>query len=260
MIGIVTGASSGMGELFVESLLRRYPKLDEIWVIARRQARLAALEARYPGKIRPVVMDVSKECETGTLQKLLEAEKPNVKFLINAAGMGLLGEFCDLPLEELSAMTQVNMQGLTAITHRVLPYMTRNSRILMVSSVAGFMPQPFFSLYAASKAYVLSFGRALSYELRNRDIYVTVVCPGPMPTEFFDVAEKYGKGNLSNFKKNFMYIPEKVVEHALDAAIHKQPVATYGLAMKALWIGTKLLPIDCMLKGMMWMMPNDKGE
>lgn len=253
MIGIVTGASSGIGALFVESLLRRYPKLEEIWVVARRRDRLEVLAERYPGKIRPVVADLSREHETKILQTLLETEKPKVKFLVNAAGIGKIGDFMQIPLEDVLPMISINIQGLTTVTHEVIPYMVRNSRILQVASVAAFVPQPGFSVYAATKAYVLSLSCALSRELAEREITVTAVCPGPMQTEFFLTAETYGK--MNPFKMHFMYDPKAVVEHAMDAAVHKKKLAVYGLSMKALGLCTKLLPTEWLLDIMDFSLP-----
>lgn len=110
--------------------------------------------------------------------------KPQVKFLVNAAGFGKIGNVCDLPEKDQSGMVQVNCTALTAVTTMVLPFMPQNSRILQFASSAAFLPQPGFAVYAASKAYVLSYSRALNRELKGRKIFVTAICPGPVRTEF----------------------------------------------------------------------------
>ena len=90
-------------------------------------------------------------------------------------------------------MVQVNCTALTAVTTMVLPFMPQNSRILQFASSAAFLPQPGFAVYAASKAYVLSYSRALNRELKGRKIFVTAICPGPVRTEFFDIAQTTGE-------------------------------------------------------------------
>lgn len=115
-----------------------------------------------------------------------------------------------------------------------------------MASSAAFLPQPDFAVYAATKSYVLSLSRALNAELRYRGIYVTAVCPGPVYTEFFDIAEQYG--STLAVKKLVMITAEKCVSVALHASYHKRDMAVPGIPMKAFLLATKLLPQEGILR------------
>ena len=123
--------------------------------------------------------------------------------------------------------------------------MTKNSRILQFASAAAFLPQPGFAIYAATKAFVLSYSRALSMELKRRQIYVTAVCPGPVKTEFFAIAETTGKIPL--YKRLAMADPKRVVKKALRDSMMGKPVSVYGPLMKAFWLLSKLCPHELIL-------------
>ena len=129
--------------------------------------------------------------------------------------------------------------------------MRENSRIIQLASSAAFMPQPGFAVYAASKAYVNSFSRALYEELRKKKIYVTSVCPGPVDTPFFDIAEKDGK--TLAIKKLAMALPEKVVEKAILDSYRKRPVSIYSGYIKAFEILAKTVPHKVILTAMRYM-------
>ncbi len=123
--------------------------------------------------------------------------------------------------------------------------MSPNSRILQFASSAAFLPQPKFAVYAATKAFVLSYSRALGAELRGRGIYVTAVCPGPVDTEFFDIAETTGQIPL--YKRLVMANPRKVVRKALTDSYMGRSVSVYGVAMKAFRVLCKVLPHELVM-------------
>lgn len=250
-IAVITGASSGMGREMVFELADRFRAIEEIWVIARRQDRLDDLDGRAAVKIRKFPMDITKEAAQDRLKRALEEEKPDVKFLINGAGYGKIGKAGAVPLEDETGMIALNCMALTAVTYIVLPFMSRNSRIIQFASAAAFLPQPGFAVYAATKSFVLSYSMALNEELKDRDICVTAVCPGPVKTEFFDIAETTGKIPL--YKKLVMADPKKVVRKAvIDSAMGKT-VSVYGFLMKAFFLLCKLLPHRLILKIMSMM-------
>ena len=145
-------------------------------------------------------------------------------------------------------MVRLNCEALCAVTRLVLPYMPHNSRIIQFASAAAFLPQPDFAVYAASKAFVLSYSRALGEELRDRDIYVTAVCPGPVKTEFLELAETTGQIPL--YKRLVMANPRHVVRKALKDSIMGRPVSVYGLTMKVFLLLTKILPHSMILAAM----------
>ncbi|MCM1468565.1 MAG: SDR family NAD(P)-dependent oxidoreductase, partial [Alistipes sp.] len=216
------------------------PKLDEIWVIARRKERLVELAEEVPAKLRIFDRDLMKEETLCFLEQELAAVKPNVRMLVNSAGFGLLSRFTDGDRRTWENMIDLNCKVLTGMTYMALPYMGKGARVLNVASSAAFVPQPGFDVYAAGKAYVLSFSRALNAELTKRQITVTAVCPGPVRTEFFQVADP--NGETAFFKKLLIAEPRNVVFKALDDARLGKDVSVYGNTMRAFRILSKLLP------------------
>lgn len=246
-VAIVTGASSGMGREFVHQISKRFKTIDEIWVIARRIEKLEELCQEINNvRIRPLKYDVSDLADMIRFKMLLMQEKPQVRALVNSAGYGIIGTFEEVG-DDNSGMCRVNCLGLTKMIELVLPFMTCNrGNIWNIASSAAFMPQPSFATYAATKAYVLSLSRALNKELKHRNITVTAVCPGPVKTEFFDVAEKHRSAKF--YKKLGMVKAENVVNLALKDGFHGRGVSVYGSTMKGFRVLSKLLPHDFMLK------------
>ena len=244
-IAIITGASSGIGREFVRQMDPVFHSIDEFWLNARRGERLWELKEICDHPVRNLTMDLLNEDMLDKLEITLVAENPCIKMLINAAGFGIMGPVAKLDIEEQLEMVSLNCQVLTRLTHMCLPYMDRNSRILQMASVAAFLPQPNFSVYAATKSYVLSFSRALAREVKKREIYVTAVCPGPVDTEFFKIAERFG--TALSIKKLFMVTPKKVVEQALRDSYYKKEVSVIGLSMKLFYGITKLIPHSLIL-------------
>lgn len=247
-IAIVTGASSGMGRETAIQLADRFGGMSEIWLIARREERLKELERILPVPVRIFALDLTKKEELETLRNALEELKPEVKFLVNASGYGKIGRVGTISLEEETGMPALNCEALCAVTHLVLPYMCRKSRIIQYASAASFVPQPGFAVYAATKAFVLSYSRALNEELKSREVKVTAVCPGPVKTEFFTIAETTGKIPL--YKRLTMADPVKVVRLAIRDSILGKPVSVYGPLMKAFRVFTKVLPHELIFKVM----------
>ena len=249
-IAVITGASSGMGWECAIRLWEQFPGLDEIWAVGRRKERLVKLEEKVNIPVRKFVLDLSQEKEREILKAELERLKPQVKFLVNAAGFGKIGNVCDLSEKDQSGMVQVNCTALTAVTTMVLPFMSQNSRILQFASSAAFLPQPGFAVYAASKAYVLSYSRALAVELKKKNIYVTAVCPGPVETEFFGIALDGGK--LAPIKKLTMAEPKKVVKKALMDSMKGKRISVYGPWMKAFYVLCQIVPHEILMGFINW--------
>ncbi len=251
-IAIVTGASSGMGREFIMQIADRFNGIGEIWAIARREERLEELSPLVPVKVRSFAIDLTDDSKLMSLQDILAKEKPEVKWLINSAGYGKIGDVGTINIGDEMGMVELNCKALCAVTHMVLPYMSENSRIIQFSSAASFLPQPGFAIYAATKSFVLSYSRALNEELKKRGIYVTAVCPGPVKTEFFDIAETTGKIPL--YKRVVMADPKKVVRLALRDSMMGRPVSVYGITMKFFRLLCKTVPhtaIFRLMKGLM---------
>lgn len=246
-IAIITGASSGLGRDFVKEVSKKYyGMLDEIWVIARRRERLVSLQGEVKTKLVPIEMDLLDMDELDRLRLRLKTEKPKVLFLINCAGYGKIGRFGEIPYDDEIGMVQLNCLSLTAVTHAVLPYMRKNSKMIHLASSAAFLPQPNFAVYAATKSYVLSFSRALRRELKGRKISVTAVCPGPVKTEFFGIAEETGKTAL--YKKLIMVDATNVVRKALKDSSEGKALSIYGGTMKGFYLMSKIFPHELLLK------------
>ncbi len=247
-IAVVTGASSGMGREFVKQIAEKFQAIEEIWVIARRKERLDELvELVSDVKIKPIVCDVTNKEDIDRYRALLKSEEPSIRVLVNAAGFGIIGHFEELSEDEAIGMCDVNMTALTRIIAVSLPYMNeKRSNIINIASAAAFLPQPSFAVYAATKSYVLSLSTALNHELRDRNITVTAVCPGPVSTEFFDIAETHHQVKL--YKKMFKTKPNKVVETALLDAYHNYHISIHGFSMKVLRFLCKILPKNFMIK------------
>jgi uncharacterized protein len=190
---VITGASSGIGAEFahlfaqentnvVVLVARRRDRLDELALILRQQ---------YSADVRTLDIDLSVADAAQRVIDQLDAQGLFVDTLINNAGFGLNGEFAEQSPQQLQQMMQLNILTLTELTRLVVPSMrrSRRGRILNVASIVAFQPCPRFAVYAASKAYVLSFSEALHAELGSDGIHVTALCPGSTETEFHQIAQ-----------------------------------------------------------------------
>jgi len=247
---IITGASSGMGKEFVRQCDLHFPNVDEFWLIARRKEKLNEIASLCKHKCKVLNFDLSESKSIEEIRDLLKDVQPQITMLINSAGYGILGPFAkenttDNWLNEQTGMVRLNCEALTAMTYLCIPYMKEGGRIIQLASSAAFLPQPNFTVYAATKSYVLSFCRALNEELRNRRIYITAICPGPVDTEFFDRAEQ---GTNSLFIKKFFHAkPDKVVAKALQDTRNKKEISVYSIPMQIFFFASKLLPHKLML-------------
>lgn len=238
-IALVTGASSGIGREFVCQMASGYPSLDEIWVIARRSDALQTLQDEIPWKnLRILPLDLTVEADLEALERKLKKEHPCIRILVNSAGCGKNGPVETQDWRDACRMLDVNCRALTAVTMLCLPYLRKKSRIIQVDSGSAFLPQPGFAIYAASKSYVLSFDQALGAELKRRGISVTSICPGPVDTEFF----QNGGISLSPIKKCFLSKPNRVVRRALFDAQAGKNLSLYGVSMRMVWLGAKVVP------------------
>ncbi|MCM1185371.1 MAG: SDR family NAD(P)-dependent oxidoreductase [Lachnoclostridium sp.] len=248
---LITGASSGIGMEFAMQMDNYFTNIDEFWLVARSRDKLEEVAKVLQHKTRIFDMDVTEDISLEQLLGALEAHHGVVRILINAAGYGLMGEFASQDRESALGMVRLNCEALTNVTHRLLPYMRKNSRIIQLASSAAFLPQPDFAVYAATKSYVLSFSRALGAELKKRGIYVTSVCPGPVDTPFFDIAER--TGTTLRVKKYTMVSADRVVELALRDSFHKKTLSVCSLPIKAFQAAGKFLPHDFLLAFVMVM-------
>jgi len=243
---IITGASAGLGLEFLKATPKYFPDVDEFWLIARRKEKLeeAAALINKPCHILP--LDLTARDSYTRLAEELEAKKPDVALLINNSGCGFLGNVGEGDLDKQLQMVDLNLRGLTAVTHVVLPYMKEGGRIINVSSIASFCPNSRMTVYSAGKSYVTAFSYGIGEELRARKITSTAVCPGPMDTEFIYLGDI--KGKSKTFDTLPYCDPVSVVKGACKAALAGKSCYTPRAFYKLYRLLAKLLPTKLVMK------------
>jgi short-subunit dehydrogenase len=210
---LVTGASKGIGEVFAEHLAARGMNLV---LVARSLDALEGLAKRLSDKygVQCVALnaDLADPDVTNRIAAELERRGIQVDLLVNNAGLGLSGNFLSHELEQERAEIQVNVQALVSLTYLFGRGMQNRGRggIINIASNASFQPLPAMATYAATKAFVLHFSEALSYELAGDGVHVMAVCPGPTATNFF-------AGTTTNLSAKDTDSSESVVQKTLDA-------------------------------------------
>ena len=247
-IGIITGASSGLGRGFAEAL-GSMENVEELWVIARRSNRLDELKNTIKAKVVPISLDLScNECIEKYKQMLADCN-PEVVALVNAAGYGRFGEFENVTLSDQMGMIDLNIAALTAVTYLTIPYLTEGAEVYQIASFSAFLPLPYVGVYAATKAYVLSLSRSLRVELSHRKIRVMAVCPKWVRTEFFDRAAE--QPDVVTYYDHF-YTVDQVVKRALRDMKRGKDVSTCGLRARTEARLLKLLPAKLAMKIWCW--------
>ncbi|MEA3209270.1 MAG: uncharacterized protein QOE70_2327 [Chthoniobacter sp.] len=242
---LITGASAGLGEEFARQLA---PHAQTLILVARRLERLEKLKADLsrPGlTVHCHAADLADEVQTEALLAALAASGEHVSLLINNAGVGDHGFFEDSDWTRVQSMLDVNIRALTRLTHALLPDLVQAGRgaILNVSSIASLLPLPKMAVYAASKAYVTSFSEALRGELRDTGVSVTAVCPGPVNTEFFGIAERPESGERMPAPEFFKVPAEQVAHEALAAVARDRARIIPGWFVAIVMTLAALVPI-----------------
>ena len=234
-IAVVTGASSGIGREFALQI-DRSESFDEIWVVARRKERLEALALR--ARVRPLALDLTEPESLEAYRALLASEKPDVRALVNCAGFGVFGAFAERSLPQQLKMIDLNDRALVALSYLTLPYMRAGAAIYNVASSSAFQPVPYIAVYGATKAFAMSFSRALNVELRPRGVRSIAVCPHWCRTEFFDTAVTDDTIRYYNFFNR----PEDVVAAAIRDLRRGRDVSICLKRLRFQQLLTKLLP------------------
>src|SRR5438034_7139065 len=243
---LITGASSGIGREFARQLAKCARR---IVLVARRSERLANLRDELLHQntnldVHVRVVDLTDNAQIESLIDSLARDKVDVDLLINNAGLGDSGPFATSDPIRNEQMALVNVMALTSLTRRLLPHMIAKRRggILNVSSSAGFLPIPGDAVYAATKAYVTSFSEAIRVELRGKGVSVCAVCPGPVNTEFQEVASRTGV-QPGRGSKIFFVSVRQVARAGLAALEADRPVVIPGFAMKFAMFLSRLMPM-----------------
>ena len=256
-IAIITGSSSGIGKAFLELVAGdkgEYFKtpFDEIWAVARRRDALDQIAASVSGiKVVPVVADLSDNSGIKIIEDKLKAEEPLVGLLINSAGMGIKGPVMSKSAQALDDTIRINCSALSQMIRITVPFMKTGGggcpKIINIASSAGFLPQPGFACYAASKSYVISFSRAMSCELRSQGIEVMAVCPGPVATDFQRRATEGKETDFNDWRKNFVIDPVKLARKSLSASVKGRKMLVYPFSQKLLHLASKIVPVSWIL-------------
>lgn len=246
-IAVVTGASSGLGEQFALNIDKTRKDLDEIWLIARREDRLRDLSLRLSKPARIFPMDITDTQMLKSYTAALEEFGVQVELLINNAGFGKLKPFDELTAEKNCGMVRLNCEALVNTTSKTLPFMGAGGEIINVCSIASFAPTARMAVYSSTKAFVLSFSRALREELKVRKINVLAACPGPMDTEFLPIAG-IAKGTSQAFDTLPKVSPEVMAQKALKASRKGRAVYTNRVIYKLYRLVAKLLPHSLVMK------------
>jgi uncharacterized protein len=240
-VTVITGASAGIG---VE-LARVFARNDhELALVARRAERLNALadEIAATGQRRPLVIvaDLQKPGAAKIIADALTAAGAEPQFMVNNAGFGLVGLAETRGRAEQLAMIDVNVRALTELSLAFIDSLSRHKGgLLNVGSMAGFLPGPGMAVYYATKAYVLSLSEALSSEFKRRGVRVCVLCPGPVPTEFAEVAGVAGGSLAPGF---LTQTAARVAEDGYRGLMTGHRVVVPGLANRLIALLLRFVP------------------
>jgi len=242
---LVTGASSGIGAAFARLLAKGG---CNVIMTARRLERLeemAAETGNHGVDMVPLKSDLSRDGAARELAEEIAGMGKEVALLVNNAGVGLSGSFVKNEWEEVERMIALNVTALTELTHLLLPGMIERGRgdILLVGSIAAYMPAPTQAVYSGTKAFVHSFGCALAYELKDTPVNVTVLNPGGTTTEWMETAG-YTAGTPP---KLGMSTPEEVAECGLRAMAGGKYFTEPGFANQAISRLTAVMPMQAKL-------------
>lgn len=241
-VALVTGASSGIGESFTKRLSAQG---FTVFAAARRIERLEALRdlarTRGGGEVIPVAVDLQEPGAAATVFDTVKARGLSVSLLVNNAGFGRLGNLESTPREVALGMIDLNCRAVVDLTWRFLPEMKERKRggIIVVSSVVGTIPTPWFAVYSASKAFDLYFGEALYAECKGSGVDVATVLPGLTRTEF-----QAGSG-MRDYHSPYRSA-EQVVDSALGA-LGRKPIVVDGIFNKLLSHGSRFVPRGLLL-------------
>jgi short-subunit dehydrogenase len=231
---LVTGASSGIGAAIASELASRGYSLA---LVARREERLRSLATELASDhgidADVIACDLADPAERDRLMDELMAGGRAVELLVNNAGFGHQADFAPSPRERMIEMVRLNVEAVVDLTSRFLGPMVEKGRgaVINIASTAAFQPLPGSAVYAASKAFVLSFSEAIRTELRGSGVTVTAVCPGPVKTEFTEVA---GVGGVEERTPGAVWMTaEEIARHAVDGAERDRRVVVPGTLNRA---------------------------
>ena len=239
-IAIITGATGGIGLEFVKAI-HLLEEIDEIWAVGRNNEKLNYLKEEYE-KVIPIKADFSMD-GVSVLAKRIEECNPNIRILINNAGIAHMGAFEEMKREEIDDFCKINCNAPSMLISIAPPYMHEGSRILNIASASSFQPNPYLSMYSASKVFLKNLSRALSVELKPRGITVTAVCPGWVDTGMLP-KEKDGRP----IRYIEMVKPDVVVKKALSDSARGKDMSVPGFFARYFRFYSKVTPTKLVMK------------
>ena len=244
-IAVITGATGGIGTGFVKACAAMND-IDEVWAIGRNMKKLESLK-----KISPKVVTIEADLNADgvdilkeKLREMYSKEKIDVRILVNDAGVAYMGKFEKMSTEEVERFCKINCSAPSEIISITLPYMHEYSRILNISSASSFQPNPYLTMYSASKVFLTNFSRALGLELKSRKITVTCVCPYWVDTEMLPRTREDGK----RIKYPGMISVEKVVKKALRDSYLGRDMSVPGFFANYFRFYSKIMPTSLVMR------------
>lgn len=239
-IAVVTGASGGIGRALAECCARAGHGLILVARSADKLHALAdALAERHGVPVQVCVADLTAPDAVEQIAAAVE-RAGRLDLLVNNAGVGDYGLFAEVPADRAVHTLQLDVVALTSLTHRLLPWLRASrGKLLNVASTAAFQPTPYLAVYAAAKAYVRSFSLALAEELRPSGVGVTVLCPGPTQTGFFDHADMHRSALVQGRR---LPTPEEVAELGFRAVQRGDLIAVHGWLNRLLALASRVTP------------------
>lgn len=236
-LSLITGASSGLGKDFAYLLAQAG---SDVVLVARRKERLLEIKKNLEHTFNITAHVVDQDLTSPGAAQTLSDAFPHVDILINNAGYGLFGEFATLKLNEQLGMIDLNIKALTELSFLYGQKMKKNQTgyILNIASIIGFWPAPLYSVYAATKSYVLAFSEGLHHELKPHGVAVTAFSPGTTGTEFFERSGQRHSPLIEKMKMNSM----NVAQMALLALFKRQQGQVAGFLNQALVFSGRFLP------------------
>lgn len=235
---LITGASSGIGLEFAHQLAK---KKQSLILVARSEDKLQStaneLRDKYQVKVEIIALDLANNDSAEKLYEECKTRQLDVNFLINDAGVGLIGKFDNFAISDIERMLTLNVLTLTKLCYLFLPDLRRSKgTIINLASQVAFAPSPYMTAYAATKAYVLNFSLGLRVE-EKEGVKILALCPGPTHTKFFEKTE------ASSDDINFKFRPAKdVVDQALSALKSNKAVTLVGWENKVMTFLLRFIP------------------
>jgi short-subunit dehydrogenase len=257
-VAIITGASSGIGRELAFKL-RDIAGVKKFWLVARSTDKMVKVAEELSVECKIISADLSIPEGVEKVKSALSEEKPEVSFLVNAAGFGTFGAFDTLPEKTVSDMIDLNVKATVLLTHAVVPYMKRGGRIIQLGSGSCFTPLPHFNVYSSSKVFVLHYTKSLNYELKPYGIRATCFCPGWVETPFLPKSLDAPGAYVPKKMKPLLKV-DRVAAGCVKAAIKGKAMYVTNWYTKLQHVLFKILPDPILTKLWLGMLKKNEGE